>query len=648
MRTRSSLASLFALISVFVFACAASADFWTDEGNYDLSWFDNAAPGTGDTPESPYLISTPAELAGLSYMMKKENISKFSKIDEHRFYEKYVALANDIDLSAHEWLPIGSWQYTTAYTPAAMIHFSGSFDGRGHKITGLRIETLKADVAPYSDCGIGLFAHPGYKEKNTTAEVKNLYIEGKIVPQGGSATAKWPYAGLLGGSSAFMAYTNVVGVGEVTSNAVANNNGDAGILIGTMRGGSFNNCVVYGKTRSTVRTTVGSLAGRAGQNSGTTPYSQQGGFGVDYFNNVTLMTSVTGTSGQTESVGSGMASAGGVVVKTASNNAFLSNAENKITKACHNNNTYFTKFEEARPISSEGDVKVTAVMLPSEFLRAEHNSAADVEVPLEFYPAGAKSEDVTAEWTFEDEGVTVKRTNRGFATVNSSTRGTKKFTVVVRGLNGFKPGDSVTLRGEITFAGAQSGEDDPSDIEPQIAPSTSDVKLEGASINGEIKVQNAPNGIAAVEKGKKSAEEVISGTLDGQDGSRISSVTGFKIHTTIEIDVEHGQSGGEQADLPITIENYTKAPSDGTAIYLLVKENKDGAKYDMFRAELSGTTLKAVIKNFAKYFTVNRIVIAEAAVSTEGGTHSSSGGSCAAGAAAVSAAALITVRRKKK
>lgn len=80
--------------------------FWTDKGNYDISWYDNS--------QNEFTISTPQQLAGLAYLI---NCDQYLNIK--------ISLCNDVDLSAHYWLPIPQ--------------FYGIFNGNNHKITNMNI-----------------------------------------------------------------------------------------------------------------------------------------------------------------------------------------------------------------------------------------------------------------------------------------------------------------------------------------------------------------------------------------------------------------------------------------------------------------------------------------------------------------------------
>lgn len=93
--------------------------WWTSEGNYDISWYDGSLSG--------FELSTPAQLAGLAYLVKNGNA----------FEGKTVSLTNNIDLAGLKWEPIGT----------ATASFNGSFDGGGYEIHNLHCEIASADLA---------------------------------------------------------------------------------------------------------------------------------------------------------------------------------------------------------------------------------------------------------------------------------------------------------------------------------------------------------------------------------------------------------------------------------------------------------------------------------------------------------------------
>ena len=91
---------------------------WTDEGNYDLSWY--------DPDEDTYMIDTGAKLAGVAVLVNGLNGNTATS-----FSGKTIMLSGDIDLSSLYWTPIGT----------SSANFKGSFDGNGKIIRNMRVDT---------------------------------------------------------------------------------------------------------------------------------------------------------------------------------------------------------------------------------------------------------------------------------------------------------------------------------------------------------------------------------------------------------------------------------------------------------------------------------------------------------------------------
>ncbi|MCH5352125.1 MAG: hypothetical protein J1E06_01435, partial [Acutalibacter sp.] len=106
--------------------------------------------GGSGTESDPYLISSAANLKALADAVNGGSTQ----------YGVYFKLTKDISLSAYSnWTPIGN---------SSRRYFEGSFDGGGHKITGLKITSVTDDYA-------GLFGHvDGFKA------IQNLGVEGAI------------------------------------------------------------------------------------------------------------------------------------------------------------------------------------------------------------------------------------------------------------------------------------------------------------------------------------------------------------------------------------------------------------------------------------------------------------------------------------
>lgn len=100
---------------------ADQMEFWFEKPEYYSTQFE----GEG-TEESPYLISSAQQLAGLSYLVLTQN-AKYS--DKH-----YLQTA-DINLAGKNFYPIGS--YLILSNTDNMLSFSGHYDGGGFNIYNL-------------------------------------------------------------------------------------------------------------------------------------------------------------------------------------------------------------------------------------------------------------------------------------------------------------------------------------------------------------------------------------------------------------------------------------------------------------------------------------------------------------------------------
>ena len=144
---------------------------WGQAGTPEGSWADNAASafagGTG-TEDDPYQIATAEQLA---YLAVKANEGTLYTLGD------YYILTNNIDLSAHQWVPIGRG------TSQESKYFDGYFNGNGKTITGLYVdESTDGYLA-------GLFGL-------LTGQVTDLTIEDAYVKTAGENSS----AGILAGS----------------------------------------------------------------------------------------------------------------------------------------------------------------------------------------------------------------------------------------------------------------------------------------------------------------------------------------------------------------------------------------------------------------------------------------------------------------
>ncbi len=134
----------------------ASAAYW---GESDPNGWDGNAGTLPAAEENVYTITTAAELKAFANAVNN---------DKNTFAGKTVVLANDIDLNWKEWTPIGQTGAT---------EFKGVFDGQGHTIYNLKVNSAAKTGAHYSSGLFGWFESHG--TENIT--VKNLTIDGANV-----------------------------------------------------------------------------------------------------------------------------------------------------------------------------------------------------------------------------------------------------------------------------------------------------------------------------------------------------------------------------------------------------------------------------------------------------------------------------------
>jgi hypothetical protein len=108
------------------------SQWWSDAVNRDESWVHD-----GDLS----VVSTAQELAQFAWLVNHgEN-----------FEGRTVALAADIDLSAHGWVPAGAGFFADSDNEDEFV-FSGIFDGGGHVVSGLVV--IPKEDEPYYNAGL--------------------------------------------------------------------------------------------------------------------------------------------------------------------------------------------------------------------------------------------------------------------------------------------------------------------------------------------------------------------------------------------------------------------------------------------------------------------------------------------------------------
>ncbi|MDP4109648.1 MAG: GLUG motif-containing protein, partial [Bacillota bacterium] len=188
-RTRALVSSLLTLAMIIGFmpgasikASAAGADNWYKDAN--ISWYNK--------DWSSFTIDTAEDLAGLAKLVNEET-------DD--FKGDTITLDADIDLTGHEWTPIGWYNFKDSY----IYPFDGTFDGGGHKIEGVNIST-----DAIKECGL-------FGCLWTSACIKNLNVENVNI------------------ASSYY-------VEDIANPGIA----DAGGIVGYSYGGTVENCLATG------------------------------------------------------------------------------------------------------------------------------------------------------------------------------------------------------------------------------------------------------------------------------------------------------------------------------------------------------------------------------------------------------------------
>lgn len=123
---------------------AQEGDWYSDDAGFIF-------PGFG-TKHNPFEISSASALAFLA--------DQVNKTDSESYEGVYFILTNDIDLSAHYWIPIGN---------DPLRPFRGMLDGKGKTVYNIYVRITEQKSYPVS----GLFGHVG-----NGAKIENLTIEG--------------------------------------------------------------------------------------------------------------------------------------------------------------------------------------------------------------------------------------------------------------------------------------------------------------------------------------------------------------------------------------------------------------------------------------------------------------------------------------
>lgn len=233
--------------TVYTLTIAAAPQGWDGEP-------DQPKKGNGST-EDPYQITSAAELAWLRNNINTRVASQggYGSAAEKEAYGSAV-LMNDIDLNDQAWVPISVVTSTTARKG-----YTGTFDGRGHTISG-----LNAIVDPETNGakGAALFGHvyggtiknltvKGISNgENYTAGIAAILFNGTISDCTSDVTVNG--ARMIGGITGYMSNDDCKLIRCAnTGNITGNDTGAVGGVCGTANKGEINACYNSGTVTCT-------------------------------------------------------------------------------------------------------------------------------------------------------------------------------------------------------------------------------------------------------------------------------------------------------------------------------------------------------------------------------------------------------------
>ena len=194
-----------------------NSDVDTWDGTADTNWYDES--------KSEFHLKTAEQLAGLAQLVNADP-------GKTNFAGKVFYLENDLDLSEHEWISIGTGRGGTGSTYA----FCGVFDGQGHVISNLYSRESYIEGADESH---NLFRNALFGNVYN-GEVKNLGVanaEIRIDPKDGSAAGKGILVDWLGKSKITNCWTS----GSIYSGSSIEKN-IGGIVGVTVQGCTISGC----------------------------------------------------------------------------------------------------------------------------------------------------------------------------------------------------------------------------------------------------------------------------------------------------------------------------------------------------------------------------------------------------------------------
>ncbi|MBR3710516.1 MAG: T9SS type A sorting domain-containing protein [Bacteroidales bacterium] len=202
-------------------------------------------PSSFDPTKDPIEIGTPEDLAWfISWVNGRANYEVNSGIEPHP--QANAILTADIDMSAHNWVPIGSCDVT----------YEGTFNGNGHVITG-----LKNNASKFYKINKTVVVYPGMFGRVSGTVHDVFVLDSEFRAKNHDQKTKIHYGiiidTLMQGGSLY----NSEAAGQlITNNEGANNTLVFGGLVGLNDGGTIHSCM------SMAQLTGFTMGGAVGEN----------------------------------------------------------------------------------------------------------------------------------------------------------------------------------------------------------------------------------------------------------------------------------------------------------------------------------------------------------------------------------------------
>ena len=209
--------------------------YFVKNANYNTAanpWIANA-DATGCTLDGNGFVTAVNNAAGMAYFAKQI-------LDGKDYSNKTVSLTANIDLSGHNWEPIGY----TAECLGNAAYFNGTFNGQGHSVSNI------TSSFPYDYMGLfGLVGEDG--------TVKNLVVNN--INFTGTNTHTGAVAGLLNGAAYNCSAITLSGTGATAASLVGELGEDGSLMncfvntsatngLADVNGGTIANCYMRGAT----------------------------------------------------------------------------------------------------------------------------------------------------------------------------------------------------------------------------------------------------------------------------------------------------------------------------------------------------------------------------------------------------------------